>query len=336
MKPALFYEELDDQKVQCHLCPHECILAEGKLGTCGVRRNRDGILYSEVYERPAAIHYDPIEKKPLYHFKPGSIILSIGTIGCNLKCSFCQNCDISQANVDTYRWSKNYSVSNIVEMASTQRENIGVSYTYNEPTIYYEYMFDIATRIKEKGLYNTMVSNGYINPDPLKKLLSVMDACNIDLKAFTNDFYKKHTKSSLQPVLESLKLIRKSQKHLEITNLVIPGLNDDRETFRKMINWITTELGENTVLHLSRYFPHHKLHVHSTPVSTLKEFYNTAREKLNFVYLGNVIASDGQNTYCPGCNNLLINRAGYHTSVTGLTREGKCNKCELKIQNIVL
>jgi pyruvate formate lyase activating enzyme len=336
MKPALFYRKLDGNKVQCQLCPHECILDKGKLGTCGVRRNVAGILVNEMYGRVAAIHYDPIEKKPLYHFYPGSIILSIGGIGCNLSCSFCQNYDISQADVDSYSWFRHYSVEDIINMASDKPDNIGLSFTYNEPIIHYEYMLELAREAKAKNLKTTMVSNGYINPEPLKLLLRYMDAFNIDLKAFRNDFYRKQTKSSLAPVLNTLKTIREYRKHLEITNLVIPTLNDDPDIFREMIGWIYNELGEYSVLHLSRYFPHHKLTIPSTPISTLEKLYEIAKEKLHFVYLGNVLASKGQQTHCPECGKVLVTRSGYQTYVEGITQAGKCKACGAFIENLVL
>ena len=336
MKPALFYRKLDNNKVECQLCPHECILEDGKLGICGVRRNHDGILVNETYERVAAIHYDPIEKKPLYHFYPGSVILSIGGIGCNLSCAFCQNCDISQTDVDSYSWFRHYSVEEIVNMANDRPENIGLSFTYNEPTIHYEFMFDIAKAARARGMKTTMVSNGYINPEPLKQLLRYMDAFNIDLKAFDNKFYRIHTKATLEPVLNTLKMIREYNRHLEITNLIIPTLNDDPDQFRKMINWICNELGESTVLHLSRYFPHYKMTIPSTPVSTLEKCYEIAREKLHYVYVGNVAGTKGQQTLCPECGNLLIDRLGYSTRITGISPDSKCKGCGMFIENMVL
>jgi pyruvate formate lyase activating enzyme len=336
MKTALFYNKLDNGKVQCHLCPHNCILTDGKLGICGVRRNTGGNLYSETYEKVSAIHFDPIEKKPLYHFLPGKIILSIGSVGCNLSCSFCQNCDISQVTVDDFTWFKHYSVEEIIDIALDKKDNAGISYTYNEPTIHYEYMLEIATEIKMKKMFNVMVSNGFINPEPLKKLIPVMDAFNIDLKAFTDEFYKKHTKSDLKPVLDTLKLINESGKHLEITNLVIPTLNDDPLTFGEMIEWIHKELGEYSVFHLSRYFPHYKMTIAGTPLSTLERLYNIAKENLHYVYIGNVVGSEGQNTYCPFCHNQLISRSGYFTSIKGIIDDGKCQKCGRKIPNLII
>ncbi len=336
MKPALFYRKLDKKKVQCQLCPHECILNDGNLGICGVRRNVNGTLMNETFEQIAAIHYDPIEKKPLYHFYPGNLILSVGGIGCNLSCSFCQNCDLSQTDVDSYNWFRHYSVEEVIDMAYDQPDNIGISFTYNEPIIHFEYMFEIARKAKERDLKTVMVSNGFINPEPLKQLLRYMDAFNIDLKAFDDEFYKKQTKSSLEPVLNTLKIIREYHKHLEITNLVIPTLNDDPDVFREMVDWIHDVLGENTVLHLSRYFPHHKMTIPSTPVSTLERFFKIAKEKLHYVYLGNVDGSEGQQTHCPECRKVLIRRMGYQTSVEGITRAGKCKGCGALIENLVL
>jgi pyruvate formate lyase activating enzyme len=336
MKTALFYNKLDSGKVKCLLCPHNCIISEGKLGICGVRRNTGGDLYSETYEKVSAIHFDPIEKKPLYHFLPGKIILSIGSVGCNLSCNFCQNCDISQITVDDFTWFKHISVGDIVDLAVNRKDNAGISYTYNEPSIHYEYMLEIATEIKRRKMYNVMVSNGFINQEPLKKLIPVLDAFNIDLKAFTEEFYKKQTKSTLKPVLDTLKLLNESGNHLEITNLVIPSLNDDPLTFGKMIDWIYKELGENTILHLSRYFPHYKMTIAGTPISTLERLYNIAKEKLHYVYLGNVAGSEGQNTYCPSCQHLLISRSGYFTSLTGIASNGKCKKCGQIVPNMIL
>jgi pyruvate formate lyase activating enzyme len=336
VKTAQFYHITDNGILQCLLCPHLCTPAEGKTGICGVRRNANGQLISETYGKVSAIHYDPIEKKPLYHFYPGSIILSVGSVGCNLNCRFCQNCDISTADVTSFRWFKDYTAQEIASMAAGHTGNIGIAFTYNEPTISIEYVMDVSRLALSEGLKTAMVTNGFINPVPLEQLLPFMDAFNVDLKAFTEEFYKKHTGSKLAPVLETLRTIRETGKHLEITNLVIPGLNDDPAVFATMIDWIASELGEYTVLHLSRYFPHHKLATEATPVNTLREFCGIAREKLHYVYLGNVASGDGQNTYCPQCSELLINRSGYHSEVGGITADLKCKKCSASIQNLVI
>lgn len=301
-----------------------------------MRRNLNGELISETYGKVSAVHYDPIEKKPLYHFHPGSTILSIGSVGCNLDCSFCQNCDISKADVSGFPWYKDYPVEDIVSMAADYPGNIGIAFTYNEPTISYEYVIEISRLASSLGLKTAMVSNGFINPDPLIQLLPFMDSFNIDLKAFLDEFYVQHTKSRLAPVMETLRILKKAGKHFEITNLIIPGLNDDPVIFSEMIDWISGELGEYTVLHLSRYFPHHKIGRNPTPVNTLLDFYGIAKLKLHYVYLGNVVSDEGQNTICPECGELLISRSGYHTRIMGLKPDARCKKCNTSIQNLVL
>ncbi len=336
MKTAQYYQELKDGKVQCLLCPQLCTLSGGKTGKCGIRRNLGGRLVTEIYGKLSAIHYDPIEKKPLYHFHPGSTILSIGSIGCNMSCSFCQNCDISQADVSGFPWLKDHSPEEIIQEATGHRGNMGIAFTYNEPTISYEYMYEVARLAKGAGLKTAMVSNGYINPDPLEKLLPHMDAFNIDLKAFREEFYKIHTGGSLAPVLETLLILKEAGKHLEVTNLIIPGLNDDRMIYSEMVEWLSTHLGTYTILHLSRYFPHHRLSTEPTPVGTLKDFYALASKKLHYVYLGNVASYKGQQTRCAVCGELLIDRAGYHTELRGLGADTKCNKCGSHVQNLIL
>ena len=294
------------------------------------------MLISEIYGKISALHYDPIEKKPLYHFHPGSIILSIGSIGCNLSCSFCQNCDISQADVSQFPWLKDHEADEMVSTAAGKAGNLGIAFTYNEPTINMEYMLDVARLASGKGLKTAMISNGYVNPDPLLELLPFLDAFNIDLKAFRDEFYRTYTGARLAPVLESLKTINESGKHLEITNLVIPGLNDDREVFSEMINWIAAELGEYTVLHLSRYFPHHRMTRSPTPVDTLRELYDLACRKLHYVYIGNLASYRGQQTRCTSCGELLIDRSGYHTEIKSISKDVTCNKCGSPIQNLIL
>lgn len=336
MKTALYFEQTENGNVRCLLCPHLCTIKEGQRGTCGVRRNQDGVLYCETYRKISSLHYDPIEKKPLYHFHPGSIILSIGSVGCNLKCSFCQNCSISQATVDTFHWFNTSTVEEVVGMASAEKENTGISFTYNEPTVSFEYMLEIAELAKSRDLKTVMVSNGFINPEPLGQLLPFMDAFNIDLKAFRNDFYKIQSKAKLEPVLSTLKMISKSSKHLEITNLVIPTLNDEEAVFREMISWIHDELGPYSILHLSRYFPQHKLTIPSTPAGTLRTLFNIAREKLAYVYMGNIASTEGQNTFCPSCGNLLIQRTGYRAVLAGINKNKTCSECGSAVQNLVI
>ncbi len=327
MKKAAYVEQGKNSEAICHLCPHHCTVREGKSGICRVRTNHGGILYSANYGKVCSMSMDPIEKKPLYHFFPGRNILSAGSVGCNLQCLFCQNYEISQTGVDEYPHLHDYSPADILSFASRDPDNLGIAYTYNEPAVWYEFMYDIARLASQKGLKNVMVTNGYISPEPLEDIFPYMDAFGVDLKAFTDRFYKKLTHSTLDPVLDTLKRIRKAGKHLEITNLIIPGENDDDETFENMVRWIAKNLGKETVLHLSKYFPTYKLSHPSTPASTLERLAGMASKHLDYVFIGNTWTKNGQNTRCPSCGNLVIRRTGYSTSKPGLDKDGKCMKC---------
>jgi pyruvate formate lyase activating enzyme len=330
MKEALFYIKLENLDVKCELCPHNCILENGKIGNCKVRKNVNGTLLSENYGKLSGYHLDPIEKKPLYHFYPGKMILSVGSFGCNMHCKFCQNYEISQCDANINR-SLELSPDSVVNDALRKKDNIGIAYTYNEPLVFYEFMKDSALLAKQYELKNVMVSNAYFNPAPLEKLIVFIDAFSIDLKAFTDEFYTKYTFSGIEAVKDSLIKIRKSGKHLEITNLVIPELNDDTEKFREMIYWIKNELGKETILHLSRYFPRYKMKIPPTSEKKLEEFYDIANESLDYVYIGNMTGNKGQNTYCPSCKELLISRSGYQIKIEGLNADGSCEKCKTKI-----
>ncbi len=327
MKKAVFFDQLGQKKVKCNLCPHHCQIDDGKSGICLVRKNIGGVLFSENYEKISAISLDPIEKKPLYHFYPAQKILSIGSVGCNLKCKFCQNYEISQATVNDYAFLKSYTSEELVHKAIEDPKNIGIAYTYNEPIIWYEFVLETSRLAKQKGLKNVLVSNGFINPEPLKILLETIDAFSIDLKSFTEHFYKNLTSSSLAPVLNAIKQIKKSGKHLELTNLVITGLNDDGAKFEDMVDWIVKECGEDTVLHISRYFPMFKIKNIPTLESKLESLYEIAAQKLHYVYLGNVKTLQAQNTFCPNCNELLISRSAYNTKVEKLDKSGNCVSC---------
>jgi pyruvate formate lyase activating enzyme len=331
MKEALYYKTLENNKVQCFLCPHNCIIKDNKRGICGVRKNSGGKLYSENYGEITALGIDPIEKKPLYHFYPGRNILSLGSIGCNLKCFFCQNWEISQTTPDNAGRKKTYKVDDIVKLATQRKDNVGVAYTYNEPVIYYEFMMDVAKEIKKKGLQNVVVTNGFINPEPLDELMEYIDGFSVDLKGFTDKFYKKHTGGTFEPIKRSLIKLRETGKFLEVINLIIPTLNDDRVQFEEMMKWIKDNLGENTILHLSRYFPGYKSTIEPTAPSTMKEFYYLASKYLNYVYVGNISMEEGSNTYCHQCNSLLVRRDGYFTQTPGLDEEGKCIHCGNKV-----
>jgi pyruvate formate lyase activating enzyme len=287
MKEALYYKHLDSEKVKCTLCPKGCVISESKTGVCDVRENVQGKLYSLVYEKPVAIHIDPIEKKPLYHFYPGSAILSIGTYGCNLDCKFCQNYDISQEfEAKQFEFIDNVEPEKIIQTCIDRNIKF-VAFTYNEPTVFFEYMLDIAKLCKLNGLKTVSVSNGQINEKPLRQLINYIDAFNIDLKAFNNDFYKKVCNGDLQTTLNTLKIISDEKKHLEVTFLLILGFNDDEEEFVDMCRFVKS-LGDDVVFHISRSFPRYKLEFESTPISTIKKFENIAKEHIKYVYVGNV------------------------------------------------
>ncbi len=321
------YFEYSENTLKCNLCPHECTIEEDKRGKCGVRKRIGNELFAENYDVLSAINIDPIEKKPLYHFYPGNSVLSIGTIGCNLKCVFCQNWKIAHTSFSNFPVLKEFSVKKIVSATKGRDNNIGIAYTYNEPTVFYEFMLDIAKEVKAVGMKNMIVSNGFINEKPLKELIPYIDAFNIDLKAFNEKFYKEYSGAVLEPVKRNLKLIKESGKHLEITNLIISTLNDDKQEFNEMIIWIKNELGPETVLHLSRYFPHYKLIVESTPPETLSDLYDIAREHLDFVYLGNIMSEKGKNTYCNKCGKLVIVRNAYTTDLVNIDDSGNCGYC---------
>lgn len=335
MNEALFFSEMPDNSVQCTLCPRNCIIDPGKFGNCHARRNRNGILCSEVYGKLAAVNFDPVEKKPLYHFYPGREILSVGTTGCNLHCMFCQNYALSQCDNRRPVMIKNMPPDELVKLSLKTKSNIGVAFTYNEPVVNFEYVIKTSELIKNHNQMTVMVSNGYINPKPLKMLTYTIDAFNIDLKAFSETFYKKYSKATLEPVKKTIKTIALSGKHIEITNLVIPTMNDDEDEFETMCDWIRNETGKDTVLHLSRYFPRFEMDQYPTPPETLFALYDIAKTKLNHVYIGNLATEIHSNTYCPVCGNTVIERTYYNSVLSGITQDGNCKKCGNKIINYI-
>jgi pyruvate formate lyase activating enzyme len=335
VKEALYSESRENGRVQCLLCPHGCLLDEGQQGLCSVRINRAGVLYSMNFARVSALHLDPVEKKPLYHFFPGKHILSLGSVGCNLDCSFCQNCEISRWEGKGFDKLQEMLPAELVNKALKVSGNIGLAYTYNEPVVFFEFMLETARLAESAGLQNVMVSNGYLLEKPLAELLTCIHAFNIDLKAFTSSFYKNHSGADLKPVLKTLEKIKASGRHLEITNLVIPGLNDHPDEFREMIKWISKELGQATVLHLSRYFPRHRMSMPPTPADTLQKMYLVAKEFLQHVYLGNTESGTENDTLCPKCDSLLIQRIGYQVSTPGLSSQGTCKYCGHPLEIVV-
>jgi pyruvate formate lyase activating enzyme len=334
VQEASYYKSLDHQTVQCELCPHLCTLETGQYGKCKTRVNKHGVLYTQSYGILSSISSDPIEKKPLYHFYPGSSILSIGSFGCNLSCDYCQNCEITQINERIFSQHPYREPEDMVNKARMHRNNIGLAYTYNEPTVYYEYMIKCAELLKKHQLSNVMVTNGYMNRAPLEGLLPYMDAFNVDLKSYRNLFYLKRSGASLDPVLHTIETISKSSKHLEITFLIIPDFNDSDDEWKEMIGWITDHCEKHTVLHVSRYYPYYKVFKPPTPLSSIQRFLDMAREKLDYVYPGNTPQLESH-TYCPSCGNMLIERFLYDAAITGLKADGTCSECNLKFHGIL-
>jgi pyruvate formate lyase activating enzyme len=324
---ALFKKS--DHRIQCLLCPHFCKIAEDKVGICGVRKNTGIKIELDTYGVLSGFSVDPVEKKPLYHFFPGSDILSVGSYGCNMKCDFCQNFHISQSIPKNLFFKT--SPENLLSDALQVEKNIGVAFTYNEPVIWFEFMRDTAVLVKDVGLFTVMVSNGYVNSDPLSEIIQFIDAFNIDLKAFNNDFYQRFTGAEIEPVKSCLKQIARSGKHLEITTLILPGLNDSEKEMSLQIEWIAGELGKDVPFHISRYFPSFKRDDPPTSIETINSLYEIASKKLNFVYIGNSVSETGQNTVCPSCSTIVTTRQGYKTHLQNLDKEGNCSVCGNKI-----
>jgi len=315
-----------DKGVQCGICPHACNLSEGQYGLCHSRVNHGGILYSEAYANPCAIHIDPVEKKPLLHFYPGCRCLSIASCGCNFACLNCQNWDISQAKPSEIE-SVTYPPEKI--LASCLANHCpAIAYTYTEPITFYEYTYDTAVLAHQSGIQNILVSAGYINEQPLKELCKVIDAANIDLKSFSDELYAKINRGHLAPVLNTLKTLKDAGIWLEITNLLIPTVNDDKEMLKAMCNWLVTNGFENSPLHFSRYYPMYKMQtIGPTPLETLVLAREIAIEEgMNYVYIGNVNEIDGENTFCPSCHKLLVRRNGFSVWESHIT-DGECGFC---------
>jgi len=329
------WETLDCLGVQCKLCPFRCFLPEGARGICRVRMNVGGRLKTLVYAQPVSVHIDPIEKKPIYHMLPGSSIFSIATVGCNLRCSFCQNWEISQSFPEQAKGSDQLLTPEQVVDAAIKSNCNSIAYTYAEPTVFYEYVLDTAKLAKQKGLRNVMVSAGYINPEPLRKLAPYFDVIKIDLKGFNKDFYRKVVGGNLEYVLATLKELKKLGVLTEIVNLVVPSLNDNMGEISRMCEWIYINLGPDTPLFFSRFSPQYKLgNLPATPVETLEQARSIAlKAGLKFVYIGNVSGHQGENTYCPRCGKVLIHRYGYAILENNI-RNGVCVFCGEKIPGI--
>ncbi len=321
-KEALFWEALEDGRVRCNLCPHRCVLSPGAKGICRIRENIDGKLYSTGYGRTTSLAMDPIEKKPLFHYKPGSYILSVAPNGCNLRCRWCQNWEISQAEVPT----RFIPPKELVEIAEREG-SAGISFTYTEPLVWYEYIVDVAQEAKPRGLGIVLVTNGYINEEPLLELLPYVDAMNIDLKAMDDEVYRRYIGGRLKPVLRTIELSAE-RTLIEVTNLIIPTVNDSERSIHAVVDFIAG-VDPKIPLHFSRYFPSYRFSAPPTPPEVLLKAYNLAREKLPYVYIGNLLVPGTENTYCPNCGNLLVERRGFWATVVGI-KGGRCDKCNAK------
>ena len=320
LKEAEFYLP-EKEGVRCLLCPRKCFIPQSKYGFCRVRVNKENKLYTEIYGEVSSFWKDPIEKKPLYHFHPGSTAFSIGTVGCNFACDFCQNYSISQKKAPT----RYFSPKDIVEMA---KDTEGIAFTYNEPTIWYEFMYDTAKLAKENDLYTVMVTNGYINEKPLKKLIKYMDAFNIDVKG-EKDFYEKLCHAPFYDVFNSVKIVFENNRHVEVTNLIIPGWNDKKEQIEYICKKLY-EISPEIPIHFTRFFPHYKMtNIEQTPLETLEMAEKIAKKTgLYYVYLGNVWGTPDI-TYCPECGEVLIRRFGFDV-LENRIKNGRC-KCGKKI-----
>jgi pyruvate formate lyase activating enzyme len=330
---ARYYVKLPDREIECRLCPRLCRLGDKERGYCGVRENQGGTYYSLVYGKACSLNVDPVEKKPFFHVLPGTRALSMATAGCNVNCKFCQNWEISQVRaeqVEHFDFPPEAAAAKAVSSGCPS-----IAYTYTEPTVFFEYMYDTAVRAKRRGVRSLVVTGGHINPEPLADLLAVVDAVKIDLKGFTEGFYKTYVRGALKPVLEAIRAVAGSKVWLEIVYLVIPTLNDRPEDILEMARWVRNEAGADVPLHFSRFHPMYLVkNLPPTPLSTLVAARETAlAQGLRFVYIGNVPGHEAESTYCPGCGRTAIQRTGYRIEAVRLTK-GKCEKCGTPIPGI--
>ena len=337
MKEAVLYEKLDEKAVRCNLCAHRCLIKEGRQGICGVRENREGILYSRVYGRLVSMAVDPVEKKPLFHFYPGTGAFSIATVGCNFRCRFCQNADISQWPRERKEVVGEHVPPEVVVREAKRSHCRSIAYTYTEPTIFTEYAYDVAVLARKEGIANIYVTNGYMTPEMLDFFHPYLDAANVDLKSFRDEFYRTQCGARLQPVLDALKKMVAQGVWVEVTTLIIPGLNDSDEELREIAGFIRAELGPQYPWHISRFYPHYQMQDRPpTPVQTL----HRAREigysaGLRYVYEGNVPGAGGEDTLCPQCGRPVIRRWGF-TVLEYALRDGRCTHCGGPIDGVGL
>ncbi len=335
MKEAMFYEKLEGKKVRCKLCPRNCVIANGKRGYCGVRENKNGKLYSLVFAKPCSMAIDPIEKKPFYHYMPGRRAFSIATVGCNLACKHCQNWEISQTPKLTGEiFGETVSVKRLVELIRESGVKL-VSWTYTEPTVFFEYFYEVA-KLTKGELRHNWVTNGFTSEEVAKVVARYIEAANVDYKG-DDKFYREVCNAWLEPVRKTMLIYKKAGVWIEVTNLVIPGYNDSAEITREMAEWIARNLDEDTPLHVTAYYPAFRMGVPPTRVETLEKVAKVASEYLNFVYIGNV-PHEKENTFCPDCGELLIKRRGFFVEKINLQKcdsDYCCPKCGRKIPIIM-
>jgi len=332
-REGLFYKKSYGNKVACLVCPNHCVLSPGDRSACRSKVNLGGRLYSIAYGNPCSINVDPIEKKPLFHFKPRTRVFSIATAGCNQRCLNCQNWEISQTRPEDVTYTELFPAD--VAKAARSSGASSIAYTYSEPITFYEYMYDTAAQARKNSLANVLVSNGYINTEPLLKLCTVLDAANIDVKAFSDDIYRKLNGGRLDPVLSTLNTLHQQKVHLEIGTLIVPGYTDDEEMVKRLCSWILKNVGPDHPLHFLRFFPQYKLdRLPPTPISTLTRFRELAmKEGIRYVYVGNVPEHEGNNTYCHSCGKLLIERKGYFIPTYNLNGK-QCRFCKAVIPGV--
>lgn len=330
---AQFYKKLDGLEIECELCPRKCNVGDRERGFCGVRENRKGTYNTLVYGNPCTANVDPIEKKPFFHYLPGTMAFSIATAGCNLNCKFCQNWQISQARPEQIK-SMKFSPEEIASMAASYACP-SIAYTYSEPTVYYEYMKDCAIEGNKKKIRSVMISAGYIQPEPMEKLIPHLAAVKIDLKAFTQKYYTDICNGELKPILDTLVLLKASKIWFEIVYLMLPTLNDDPKDIESLCNWIMTELGPDVPVHFTRFHPEYLLkNLPSTPIESLERAYEIAQKSgMNFPYIGNVYGHNGENTFCPQCKTDVISRQGFQVEKVAL-ENGHCLKCGREIPGV--
>jgi len=323
LKEALYWEKTETGRVLCQLCPHGCRIADGQVGLCQVRKNVVGTLFTLNYGRISAANLDPIEKKPLFHFYPGSLILSLGTVGCNLACSFCQNWSIAQTGDTT--GTRPLTPEHAMKMAQSEPGNIGLAYTYNEPFMWYEFVLEAAELARAADLKNVLVTNGYVQEAPLRQMLPFIDAMNVDVKSMSERFYRELCRGKPEPPRRTVELAKEYGCEVEITNLVIPNWNDTEQDFRALVDWAAS-VDQNLPMHFSRYHPDYRLAEPPTSAQTLLRAREIAREKLNYVYLGNLYPPEGENTDCPSCGRTVIARQGFAVTAVSVVDQ-KCGFC---------